>query len=129
MANNESMEMYLETIYLLESNHGHAHVVDIAKQLSVSKPSVTKAIKQLKNQGYVDTEKYGTITLTDKGREKSEEVYRNHQLIELFLVHSLNLSAEQAGINACKIEHILSEEMIEAIKSYLKKNNIDINKL
>lgn len=129
MANNESMEMYLETIYLLESNHGHAHVVDIAKQLSVSKPSVTKAIKQLKNQGYVDTEKYGTITLTDKGREKSEEVYRNHQLIELFLVHSLNLSAEQAAINACKIEHVLSEEMIEAIKSYLKKNNISINKL
>lgn len=129
VGNNESMEMYLETIYLLESNHGHAHVVDIAKQLSVSKPSVTKAIKQLKAQGYVNTEKYGTITLTEKGREKSEEIYTNHQLLELFLAHSLDLSAEQASINACKIEHVLSEEMIEAIKSYLKKNNIDISKL
>lgn len=125
MNNNESMEMYLETVYILESNHGHAHGVDIAKHLGVSKPSVTKAMKYLKDQGFVNTQKYGTITLTDKGRELSEEIYSNHQLIEKFLEHSLKISAEQAGINACRIEHIVSNEMLEAIKNYLKNNNID----
>ena len=126
MSNNESMEMYLETVYILENIHGHAHGVDIAKRLGVSKPSVTKAIKYLKTQGFVNTQKYGTITLTEKGRELSDEIYSNHQSIELFLEHSLKLSIEQASINACKIEHVLSDEMIEAIKTYLRKNNIDV---
>lgn len=126
MSNNESMEMYLETVYILENNHGHAHGVDIAKRLGVSKPSVTKAIKYLKAQGFVNTQKYGAITLTEKGRELSEEIYNNHQLIELFLEHSLKLSAGEASINACKIEHVLSDVMLEAIKSYLKENNIVI---
>jgi Mn-dependent DtxR family transcriptional regulator len=120
------MEMYLETVYILESNHGHAHGVEIANRLGVSKPSVTKAIKYLKDQGYVNTQKYGTITLTEKGRELSEKIYNNHHLIERFLEHSLQLSVEQASSNACKIEHVVSDEMLEAIKSYLKKNNIDV---
>jgi len=124
--NNESMEMYLETVYILERDHGHAHVVDIAKSLGVSKPGVTKAIKHLKVQGLVNMKKYGTITLTEQGRELSEEIYSHHKLIELFLEHSLKLSSEQAGINACKIEHILSNEMLDAIESYLKNNNIDV---
>ena len=126
MNNNESMEMYLETVYMLESSHGHAHGVEIAKRLNVSKPSVTKAVKYLKDQGFVNTQKYGTITLTEKGRQVSEEIYGNHQLITQFLEHSLQLSAKEASINACKIEHILSDVMLEAIKIYLKKNNIDI---
>lgn len=126
MNSNESMEMYLETVYMLESNHGHAHGVDIAKRLNVSKPSVTKAIKYLKDQGFVNTQRYGTITLTEKGRQLSEEIYDNHQLIALFLEHSLELSAMEAGMNACKMEHILTTGMLASIKSYLKKNNIEI---
>lgn len=125
MNNNESMEMYLETVYVLENSNGHARGVDIAKRLSVSKPSVTKAIKYLKSQGFVNKEKYGTITLTEKGRQLSEKIYGNHQLIARYLEHSLNLSADEASINACKIEHVLSDEMLEAIKCYLKKNNMD----
>lgn len=124
--NNESMEMYLETVYILENSHGHAHGVDIAKRLGVSKPSVTKAVKYLKSQGLVNMQKYGTITLTEKGRELSEEIYYNHQLIARFLEHSLELSPEEAGANACRMEHILSKEMLEAIKRYIKKNNIKI---
>lgn len=118
------MEMYLETVFILENDHGHAHGVEIAKRLGVTKPSVTKAIKYLSDQGYVNTQKYGTITLTQKGRDLSEEIYSNHQLIEKFLEHSLSLSAEQSNSNACKMEHILSEEMLEAIRNYLIKNNI-----
>lgn len=125
MNNNESMEMYLETVYVLESSHGHAHGVDIAKHLNVSKPSVTKAIKYLKNQGLVNTQKYGTITLTEKGKQLSEEIYVKHKLIAQFLEHALELSAKEASMNACKIEHVLSDGMLEAVKVYLKKNNID----
>ncbi len=126
MSNNESMEMYLETVYLLENDHGHSHVVDIAKTLGVSKPSVTKAIKQLKDLGYVHTEKYGTITLTDKGREVSREIYENHRLIELFLQHSLDLPADEASYNACKMEHVISEKMLAAIRNYMEKNSIEV---
>ena len=125
MNNNESMEMYLETVYVLESSHGHAHGVDIAKRLNVSKPSVTKAIKYLKDQGLVNTQKYGTITLTEKGKQLSEEIYVKHKLIAQFLVHALKLSAKEASVNACKIEHVLSDGMLEAVKIYLKKNNLD----
>lgn len=126
MSSSESMEMYLETVYILEENHGHAHGVDIARRLGVSKPSVTKAVKYLTSQGFVNSQKYGTITLTEKGRELSKKIYGNHKLIELFLEHSLKLSPEEAGNNACKIEHILSDEMLDAIKSYLKNNKVDM---
>lgn len=127
MGYNESMEMYLETIYLLEQDHGHAHVVDIAKRLDVSKPSVTKAMKLLKSKGLIHKEAYGTITLTDDGRSRSEKIYLDHQLISLFLEHSLELSSDEASENACKIEHVLSDKMLDAIKVYLQKNNIKVN--
>jgi len=124
LANNESMEMYLETIFLIEKNHGHAHNVDVAKELGVSKASVSKAMKTLKAKGYVSNETYGTITLTDEGRKISERIFRNHKLISLFLEHSLELQTEEASENACKIEHVLSENMVKAIQKYLTKNNI-----
>ena len=118
--------MYLETVYILEKNHGHAHVVDIAKRLEVSKPSVTKAMKLLKDKGLIHKEAYGSITLTEDGRARSEKIYREHQLISLFLGHSLGLSEDEASENACRMEHVLSDTMIEAIKAYLDNNNIDV---
>jgi len=129
VSSNESMEMYLETVFILENSYGHAHGVDIAKRLGVSKPGVTKAINYLKDQGYVNKQRYGSITLTEKGRALSKEIYINHNIIKKFLEHSLNLPAEQASIDACKIEHILSDDMLEAIKNYLEKNNIEIKNI
>lgn len=126
MPSNESMEMYLETIYLLENNHGHAHGVEIANKLGVSKASVSKATKQLKAKGLIHKESYGTITLTEKGREISEKIYLNHKMITNFLEHSLGLSSEIASKNACKIEHVLSEEMVTAISEYLNRHNIEV---
>lgn len=126
MNNNESMEMYLETIYILENDHGHAHGAEIAKRLGVSKPSVSKAMKHLKAKGLVNKEPYGTITLTEKGKELSEKIYSNHRLISKFLEHSLKLDAHEASENACKIEHVISEEMLIAMEKYLKSNNIHI---
>jgi len=121
VANNESMEMYLETIYLLEQSEGHAHSVDISKKLGVTKASVTKATKSLKQGGYIIKEPYGSITLTEKGRLLSEEVYRKHELIKLYLTETLDVSPEEAADNACKLEHILTDTIITAIETFLIK--------
>jgi DtxR family transcriptional regulator, Mn-dependent transcriptional regulator len=126
MSNNESMEMYLETIYILESDHGHAHGAEIAKRLGVSKPSVSKAMKHLKAKGLVNKEHYGTITLTEKGKEVSMKIYSNHRLISMFLEHSLKLDVNEASKNACKIEHVISENMLTAIEKYLEANSVHI---
>lgn len=123
MSHNESTEMYLETVYILENAHGHAHGVDIAKRLGVSKPSVSKAMKFLKEKGLINKESYGTITLTKQGRKISERVYGKHQLISDYLVKSLNLSEEEAAENACKMEHILTDTMIKAIEDYLEEDH------
>ncbi|WP_163195656.1 metal-dependent transcriptional regulator [Clostridium thermarum] len=128
MNNNESMEMYLETIHILEKSHGHAHGVEIAERLGVSKPSVSKAMNYLKEKGLVNKEAYGTITLTQKGKEISEQIYNNHKLMSLFLRHSLQLTAEEADENACKMEHVITDGMLKAIEAYLLKNNINIDK-
>jgi Mn-dependent DtxR family transcriptional regulator len=128
MSNNESMEMYLETIHILEKNYGYARGVEIAERLGVSKPSVSKAMNYLKDKGLVNKEAYGTITLTKKGKELSEQIYNNHKLVALFLKHSLQLTAEEADENACRMEHVLTEGMIEAIEAYLRKNNINIDR-
>ncbi len=126
MDHNESSEMYLETIYLLEQQHGHAHGVDIAVKLNVSKASVTKAVKNLKTDGFINHESYGTITLTSRGKELSENIYLKHKLIARFLIDSLGVSSGVAAANACKMEHIISDELIEAIVIFNEKNDIVI---
>lgn len=126
MVNNESVEMYLETIYILEKEHGHAHGAEIAKRLGVTKPSVSKAMKYLKEKGLIAKEHYGTITLTIEGRSISKRIYKNHRLITLFLEDSLGITKLEAEKNACKIEHVISDEMIKSIEKYLVKNNIDV---
>ena len=72
---NKSIEMYLETIYILEIDHGHAHVVDIAEHLGITKPSVTKAMDKLKQEGLINKESYGHITLTEKGGAVAKKIY------------------------------------------------------
>jgi len=125
MERNESLEMYLETIYILEINHGHAHSVDIAKELGVSKPSVSKAMNQLKKKGLINKEDYGSITLTNEGRRISERIYKNHKKISLYLIHSLGLSPDQAEGDACKMEHVISDAMIDSIENYLRNHEVE----
>ncbi len=117
---NESSEMYIETIYILEGIHGHAHVVDIAKRLGVKKPSVTKAMNQLKEQGLINQEAYGPIKLTERGKDLAGEIYKKHQLISRYLEKSLGLAPDEASENACKMEHIVTNAMLVAIKKYLE---------
>ena len=121
MGLSESTEMYLETISLLESEHGHAHVADIAGRLGITKPSVSKAMNQLKNEGFVDKETYGQITLTEKGRRVSNRVFMKHRLIASFLEETLGLGPEEASRNACRMEHIITDSMVDAVEAFMKK--------
>ncbi|MFP4456613.1 MAG: metal-dependent transcriptional regulator [Clostridia bacterium] len=125
MSKSESTEMYLETIYLLEKNHGHAHAVEIAERLNVSKPSVTKAMNSLKEDGLIDKEAYGTISLTHKGKELSKRIYTRHKLLTYFLHYSLGLAVDEAEKNACKMEHVVTDELIVKVKEYLDKREND----
>ncbi len=120
MSNNKSEEMYLETIYTIEKEKGHAHVVDIAAKLDVKKPSVIKAMTILKLKGYIKQKAYCPITLTDNGRQAAEEVYQKHVLIKSYLVKTLGVSESLAEENACEIEHVLSDELVFAIKKFIE---------
>ena len=111
----------METIYLLEKESQHAHTAQIAKLLGVSKPSVTKAMGLLKSQGLIEQERYGPVVLTEQGRKISEEIYENHKLITQFIISTLGLSPKQAEENACKIEHVISADMLGAMKEYMDK--------
>ncbi|HOQ07630.1 MAG TPA: metal-dependent transcriptional regulator [Clostridiales bacterium] len=120
MDSNRSKEMYLETIYILENSHDHAHVADIAQRLGITKPSVTKAMNRLKEEGLINKETYGHITLTEKGEAMAQKVYHKHCTIARFLEKSLGLSPDEAATNACRMEHVITDKMMQAIEAYLK---------
>ncbi len=121
----ESSEDYLEMMLMLREKKGFIKSVDIAKELGVTKPSVSYAVKNLRESGYVTMEKGGEIHLTDSGEKIARQVFDKHKLLTSFL-KSLGIKDEVAHADACKIEHDLSAESIKAIKAYIKKNNINI---
>ncbi len=123
MKHHDSSEMYLKTILLLENNEGHAHVKEIADLLQVSKASVTKAINSLKKKDYITQENYGPVFLTDSGRELATHILYKHKVLTKYLELDLDLSAEEAEENACRMEHIITDDMLSAIE---KKLNINI---
>ncbi|MFA5468051.1 MAG: metal-dependent transcriptional regulator [Sphaerochaetaceae bacterium] len=118
MKYSESVEMYLETILKIEEEKAKVHVVDIAKSLKISKPSVTKALGLMKSEKLILQEPYGSIYLTSKGRTVANKVYDRHKHITEFLMCFLGLDRETAETDACKIEHTISEETFLAIKQY-----------
>lgn len=117
----ESSEMYLATIMILEKELGHVRVVDVAEELEVTKPSVTKAMNHLMKEGYIHKELYGNITLTPEGIAVATEVVKKRAMIGSYLERSLGLSHDEAVKNACRMEHVISEEMLQAIKSFLQE--------
>ncbi len=122
----ESGENYLETILTLEKKNNVVRAIDIAKSLGYSKPSVTKAMSILKKNGYIYQESYGNIFLTKLGRLKANEIYNKHKLITKFLIITLDLDFDTANKDACRIEHIISEEAINKMELYVNKHNISI---
>ncbi len=117
---SSSLEDYLEIIYILMQNSDSVGITDIAKALSISKPSVNKAVNLLKEKGYICQEKYGKIIFTDKGINTAKSVYKKHNMLTAFLTNILGVSKKTAEIDACKVEHVLSNETILRMEYFLK---------
>lgn len=117
----ESKENYLETILVLYNRNGSVRSVDIAAEMDFSKPSVSIAMKSLREDECVSVDENGYITLTQKGREIAERIYERHLLFTEWLT-SLGVPEEIAAADACRIEHDLSAESFSAIKKYIKKH-------
>lgn len=114
----ESKENYLETILILFNRNGEVRSVDIAAEMDFSKPSVSVAMKNLREDGCIKVDESGYITLTKKGKEIAERVYERHLLFTEWLV-SMGVPEDIAAEDACRIEHDLSNESFAAIKNYI----------
>lgn len=115
----ESGEMYLETILVLSKKQGYVRSLDVAEYMGFSKPSVSRAIGLLREGGYVEMLRDGSLSLTDAGREVAEKIYERHTLLTDFLTR-LGVDPEQAAEDACKMEHDISDESFAAIKRHVK---------
>lgn len=115
----ESREMYLETIYVLTKERDCVHAIDVGQYMGFSKPSVSRAMGLLKKDGYVFTDKDGHLHLTEEGKIMAEKIYERHTILTSFLV-KIGVSPETASEDACKIEHHISDETLEAIKKQVK---------
>lgn len=116
MKSNESAENYLETILLLSKRLPVVRSVDIANELGFKKPSVSIAMKNLREKKYITVMEQGYIFLTDSGREIAEMIYERHEFLTDWLV-SLGVDEKIAAEDACRIEHVISKESFEAIKT------------
>ena len=114
----ESGEMYLETIYILTKSNPAVRSIDVGEYMGFSKPSVSRAVGLLREGGYLLMYSDGSLTLTDIGREIAEKIYERHTVISEFLA-MLGVDSETAGEDACRIEHVISDTSLNAIKEYL----------
>ena len=116
---SSGLEDYLECIYNNIQEKGSVKAIDISKDLNVSRASVTDALKRLSNKGYINYERYGKITLLDTGIEKSQTVIEKHQILTTFFEKILKLSKKEATENACRIEHVITENAFTQLKRFL----------
>lgn len=116
----ESAENYLETILVLQNRNGYVRSIDIANELSFSKPSVSNAMKHFREEGYIYVEENGYIILTKKGLEIAERIYERHLILSKYLI-ALGVDEEIAKKDACRIEHVISQQTFKKIKEHLKK--------
>lgn len=119
---HESAENYLETILMIKNKKGLVRSIDIANELEFSKPSVSVAMKNLRQNGYIDVDENGYITLLESGLEIAEKMYERHTTISDWLI-SLGVNSQTAVDDACKMEHIISNESFEAIKKLAAQLN------
>lgn len=117
----ESAENYLETILILNKRMGSVRSIDIVNELSYSKPSVSIAMKNLRENGFVSVDGDGYITLTEKGMDIAETMYERHTVISGWLRY-LGVSERTAAEDACRIEHVISAESFDALKRHVFEN-------
>ena len=113
----ESGEMYLESIYVLCSSKSSVRSVDVAEHMNFSKPSVSRAVGLLKKDGYIEVDKDGYITLTQLGKDMANKIFERHTLLTKMLV-SLGVDEKTASEDACRMEHVISEETFNAMKKH-----------
>ena len=118
----QSAEDYLETMLILEEKYGYIRSIDIAKHLGVTKPSVSYAVKRLKESGYINMEANGPITLAPPGRRIATRIYERHKALRSFL-ELLGVDPETAEEDACKIEHVISHDTYVAIYEHVNQNS------
>ena len=117
MTVRESGEMYLEAILVLAKKSGYVRSIDVSEYLGYSKPSVSRAMGILREGGYILGEKDGAITLTDSGKKLAETIYERHTVLSELLIR-LGVDEKAATDDACRIEHVISDESFQAIKQY-----------
>lgn len=115
----ESAEMYLETIYVLSQSSENVRSIDVAEHMGYSKPSVSRAVGLLKQSGLLVMKDDGCLTLTDEGIDTAKKIFERHTVLTKFLM-SIGVSEETASKDACKIEHVISDETLSMIKRYCK---------
>ena len=120
---HESAENYLETILILKRRTGAVRSIDIVNELDFAKPSVSVAMKKLRESGHILTDEEGYITLTDKGREVAERMYERHTFISDYLV-ALGVNEKTAVEDACRIEHVISEESFNKLREHVNKERV-----
>ncbi|MCI8687128.1 MAG: metal-dependent transcriptional regulator [Lawsonibacter sp.] len=118
---HESAEDYLEAILILRERQGSVRSIDIVHQLELTKPSVSVAMKRFRENGYIEMDADGFITLLPPGEEIAQRIYDRHKLLTKFLV-ALGVSEETAAADACKMEHDLSDETFEKIKAHAQRH-------
>ena len=122
MALQESGEMYLETILILSREKENVRSIDISEYMGYSKPSVSRAVGLLKERNLITVEKEGYIHLTDEGRTLAEKILERHTILTELLVR-MGINRETASNDACRIEHVISDETFEAIRKHMHMHN------
>lgn len=120
MALHESAEMYLETIYQLSQTSASVRSIDVAEYMGYSKPSISRAVGLLKQGGYLTVDEDGSLILTESGLAVAMKIYERHTVLTKLLV-AMGVDENIAAEDACKVEHVISEETFAAIKKYLEK--------
>ena len=115
---HESGEMYLETIYVLSQKKPIVRSIDVAEEMGFSKPSVSRGVSILKREGYLVVQDSGALELTDSGLDLAKKIYERHTVLTE-LLEKFGVSDDVAAADACKIEHVISDETLNAIKGYL----------
>ncbi len=120
MALQESGEMYLETIYVLSQQRTNVRAIDIGEELGYSRPSVSRAMHLLKDEGLVKNDEYGFVKLTEAGKVLAKRIYERHTVLTQILVN-LGVDEKTASEDACRLEHYISDTSFDAIKAHLAK--------
>ncbi len=124
-----SLEDYIEAIYEIIEEKKGVKAVDVAKRLDVKRSSVTEALKNLSSKGLVNYGRYEVISLTDDGKKAAKRVIEKHKILYNFLTNVLNINPQEASENACRMEHVISDNVLNSLADFINTPNKDLKGL